>query len=309
MPAAMSRCGALPVAAACGLLTAPLFVAPSLRSPVTSRLGTSSPAVQTSEQAVAGASGWSSMPNLVMSAVGAALAAGLSRSRGKTARAAFDPTTELGVQAPVQFWDPLGLCDDGDEAVFKRRRAVEIKHGRISMLATIGYIAPEYFRFPGYLSPSLGLKFSDVPNGFGAFSKVPLLGWAQIVIFAGMMEGRFIENETEPGNYGFGNLGACGLLGPVADPAERARKLNAEIANGRLAMFAIIALFFQNGVTGSTGSELYGFGDNSAVIYGKFLLPVAAAFAFAGETFRNGPDEKFMKFYPRDDYYGKNKKI
>jgi len=222
---------------------------------------------------------------------------------------AFDPTQELGVQAPVQFWDPLGFCNDGDEAAFKRRRAVEIKHGRISMLACIGYIIPEYFRFPGYLSPSLDLKFSDVPNGFGAISKVPALGWAQIVVFAGMMEARFSQNETSPGDFGFGFLGACGLLGKVQDPEVRKQKLNAEIANGRLAMFAIIALFFQNGVTGSTGSELYGFGDNSAVVWGKILLPSLAAFAFAGESFRNGPDEKFLKYFPRDDYFGKDKRI
>merc|ERR1719181_2376695 len=50
---------------------------------------------------------------------------------------------ELGVQAPVGFWDPLGLSNDGDEDVFKRRRSVEIKHGRICMLATMGYITPE----------------------------------------------------------------------------------------------------------------------------------------------------------------------
>merc|ERR1719247_444919 len=35
----------------------------------------------------------------------------------------FDVTTELGVQEPVGFWDPLGLADDGDEATFKRHRA------------------------------------------------------------------------------------------------------------------------------------------------------------------------------------------
>ena len=39
-------------------------------------------------------------------------------------------TTELGVQAPVGFWDPLGLSRGADAATFKRRRAVEIKHGR-----------------------------------------------------------------------------------------------------------------------------------------------------------------------------------
>ena len=39
--------------------------------------------------------------------------------------------SELGVQAPVGFWDPAGLSSDGSIENFKRRRAVEIKHGRI----------------------------------------------------------------------------------------------------------------------------------------------------------------------------------
>ena len=49
---------------------------------------------------------------------------------------------ELGVQAPVGFWDPAGFTADGSVEDFKRRRATEIKHGRISMLATMGYITP-----------------------------------------------------------------------------------------------------------------------------------------------------------------------
>merc|ERR1719507_2412745 len=61
---------------------------------------------------------------------------------------------ELGVQAPVGFWDPLGLAKDGDVESFKRRRATELKHGRVAMLACIGYITPEFFRFPGDCSPS-----------------------------------------------------------------------------------------------------------------------------------------------------------
>merc|ERR1719320_2153854 len=61
----------------------------------------------------------------------------------------FDPTTQVGVQAPARYWDPLGLSIGTDEAAFKRRRAVEIKHGRICMLACIGYIVPEYFEWPG----------------------------------------------------------------------------------------------------------------------------------------------------------------
>merc|ERR1719197_2152918 len=81
---------------------------------------------------------------------------------------------ELGVQPPLGFWDPAGYTKDGNMEKFKRRRSVEIKHGRVSMYAAMGYIVPEYFKFPGYLSPGAGLKFEDVPNGLAAFSKVPL---------------------------------------------------------------------------------------------------------------------------------------
>merc|ERR1712241_745615 len=76
---------------------------------------------------------------------------------------------ELGVQAPTGFWDPVGFTADGDVAAFKRRRSVELKHGRISMLATMGYITPEVAgKLPGSLSPSAGLKFADIPNGLAA---------------------------------------------------------------------------------------------------------------------------------------------
>ena len=54
----------------------------------------------------------------------------------KVALCAFE--NELGVQAPVGFWDPVGFTSDGDVAAFKRRRSVELKHGRISMMATMG---------------------------------------------------------------------------------------------------------------------------------------------------------------------------
>ena len=52
---------------------------------------------------------------------------------------------ELGVQAPTGFWDPAGFTADGSVENFKRRRQTELKHGRISMLATMGYITPEIF--------------------------------------------------------------------------------------------------------------------------------------------------------------------
>ncbi|MFM7982720.1 MAG: chlorophyll a/b-binding protein, partial [Candidatus Fonsibacter sp.] len=116
--------------------------------------------------------------------------------------------TELGVQSPVGFWDPLGLSADGDAARFKRRRTSEIKHGRLSMLAAIGYMVPETYRFPGYLSPSSDLKFADMPHGLAAISKVPLLGWGQIVLFAAFIELRFYpaDPSREPGDYKNGGI-------------------------------------------------------------------------------------------------------
>eukprot|EP00438_Fugacium_kawagutii_P005171 Skav206288 [mRNA] locus=scaffold922:338689:339473:- [translate_table: standard] len=165
---------------------------------------------------------------------------------------------ELGVQAPVGFWDPAGVhvlrfTADGSVENFKRRRQTELKHGRISMLATMGYITPEITgeqdeknsltdcKFPGYLSPSAGLKFADVPNGLAAISKVPAAGWGQILAYMAFCEVSQDQSPGTPaaaGDFGFKVLTA-------SDPEEKTKKLSAELANGRLAMMAIIGMFFQ----------------------------------------------------------------
>merc|ERR1712139_536528 len=136
---------------------------------------------------------------------------------------------ELGVQAPAGFWDPLGFTADGNVASFKRRRSVELKHSRICMLAGCGYMTPELTgKWPGFLSPSAGLKFADIPNGLGAISKVPALGWAQIVALFGFTEfsGGFEDYKSgTPGDYGWKVLTS-------ADMTERTKKLAAEIATG-----------------------------------------------------------------------------
>eukprot|EP00933_Yihiella_yeosuensis_P060491 TRINITY_DN63245_c0_g1_i1.p1 TRINITY_DN63245_c0_g1~~TRINITY_DN63245_c0_g1_i1.p1 ORF type:complete len:472 (-),score=124.60 TRINITY_DN63245_c0_g1_i1:189-1544(-) len=173
---------------------------------------------------------------------------------------------ELGVQAPVGFWDPLGLAADGDADNFKRRRGVELKHGRICMLACVGYITQEYFRWPGYLSPDKGIKFADMPSGIAAISKVPLEGWLQIGLFIGHYEGFFMRQDPNrpPGdfeNYGFLGVGRNFIINfppaTIADPEVRKKKLNAEIANGRLAMVALMAMLFQNGTVGETGPTMW----------------------------------------------------
>merc|ERR1719343_1688637 len=160
--------------------------------------------------------------------------------------------SELGVQEPMGFWDPAGLSADGSTENFARRRQTELKHGRISMLATMGYITPEFIgKLPGYLSPSLGLKFADIPNGLAAISKVPAAGWGQIVAYCAFCEvsGGFEDYKTgTPGDFGWKVLTS-------SDATEKQSKLAAEIANGRLAMMAIIGMFFQDGLTGSAWGD------------------------------------------------------
>ncbi|OLP79140.1 Caroteno-chlorophyll a-c-binding protein [Symbiodinium microadriaticum] len=159
---------------------------------------------------------------------------------------------ELGVQDPVGFWDPAGFTADGSVENFKRRRQTELKHGRISMLATMGYITPEITgKFPGYLSPSAGLKFADVPNGLAAISKVPAAGWGQILAYMAFCE---VSQDQSPGTpAAAGDFGFKVLTS--SDPAEKTKKLSAELANGRLAMMAIIGMFFQDGLTGSAWGD------------------------------------------------------
>merc|ERR1719352_1558605 len=160
--------------------------------------------------------------------------------------------SELGVQDPVGFWDPAGFTADGSTENFARRRQTEIKHGRVSMLATMGYITPEITgKLPGFLSPSAGLKFADIPNGLGAISKVPAAGWAQIVAYGAFCE---LSQDQSPGTpAAAGDFGFKVLTS--SDPAEKQKKLAAEIANGRLAMMAIIGMFFQDGLTGSAWGD------------------------------------------------------
>merc|ERR1712070_1149830 len=175
--------------------------------------------------------------------------------------------SELGVQEPVGFWDPAGFTADGNAENFARRRQTEIKHGRVAMLAAMGYITPEITgKLPGYMGPSAGLKFADIPNGLAAISKVPAAGWAQIVAY-----GAFCETSQDQSP---GTAAAAGDFGfkvlTSSDPAEKTKKLAAEIANGRLAMMAIIGMFFQDGLTGSawgdwanyTASPLRAFGSD-----------------------------------------------
>mmetsp|Transcript_36355 Transcript_36355/g.85287 ORF Transcript_36355/g.85287 Transcript_36355/m.85287 type:complete len:694 (+) Transcript_36355:110-2191(+) len=169
---------------------------------------------------------------------------------------AFDASKELGACPPLGYWDPFGMMAFQDEAKFRKNRELELKHGRICMVATIGMVVPDLFgRFPGYLSPSAGIKFEDVPSSIYAIYKVPVEGWLQIFAVAGLLEAK---NLYFPTNYGYPPfLGSVNKL----DAASKQKKLLAEINNGRLAMMAMAAMVAQNGVTGQSLVEQFSKGN------------------------------------------------
>ncbi|CAE8627286.1 unnamed protein product [Polarella glacialis] len=120
------------------------------------------------------------------------------------------------------------------------------------MLATMGYITPEITgKIPGFLSPSAGLKFADVPNGLAAISKVPAAGWGQILAYMACCE---VSQDQSAGTKAAAGDFNWKLL-TSSDPEKLNAKLSAEIANGRLAMMAIIGMFFQDGLTGSAWGD------------------------------------------------------
>jgi len=162
---------------------------------------------------------------------------------------------EQGATAPLGVWDPFGLSKSNPDKL-ERWTAVEIKHGRIAMMATLGYISQACFRFPGYLSTSESVKFADLPNGIAGLKAVPALGLAQILLFIGVMEivtWRYYEGPW-PGKVPAGKAPgdvAGELWVRYTDPAEKAYKLNIERNNGRAAMLGALGMLMHDHLTGS----------------------------------------------------------
>merc|ERR1719183_914253 len=158
---------------------------------------------------------------------------------------------DIGVLPPLGVFDPLGLIETRD---MRRYEIMEIKHGRAAMLAFLHVIHVEAgVRFPGYLSGSAELKFSDVPSGlFASLDAVPKLGWLQILAVALACEtgyaGRAFGVVAQAPDREAGDIGGSGWV-RYDDPEIRAYKLNVERQNGRAAML---------GITGCLVHELLG---------------------------------------------------
>merc|ERR1712224_1028857 len=157
-----------------------------------------------------------------------------------------------GISAPLGFFDPIGFSTTvtGGKLLFYRE--VELKHGRVAMLASLGILVGEKFH------PLFGGDI-DVPAYF-AFQQTPLEAfWPAVVAaiaipevfsvftFQDPAKGETWAMKTDhvPGDLGFDPLG----LKPK-DPREFTKMQTKEINNGRLAMIAAAGMIAQEYVTG-----------------------------------------------------------
>jgi len=167
---------------------------------------------------------------------------------------------EVGVTAPLGVFDPFNQLTLYPEK-FERRRAVERKHGRIAMVAVVGMLVHNAgIELPGMLSPSEGIAFSDIPDGFNGIFAVPTLGLLQILLLIGFMEGGVWPASNYSGDYG------TGYLGKTLEGEALKNKLDLELNQGRAAMLGIFGAMIQEGIQGETLAEHIANG-------GKIIIP------------------------------------
>merc|ERR1712070_328898 len=184
-----------------------------------------------------------------------------AQSRTSTVRMAVEDLVG-GINDPIfggtpegKVWDPLGLGQD-EESLY-RRRVVEIKHGRVCMMAFLGMtVGPNELIAPSHalLSPSLDLHFDDIPGGIAAITAVPGAGWLQILAVVGIHE--LTINKQDYTKVPGENPNFLGFK--PEDPAEFREKQLKELKNGRLAMIAVLGELMAQQVSGMGTYEQLG---------------------------------------------------
>jgi len=160
-----------------------------------------------------------------------------------TRRESLGPVGEL--VGDVGF-DPLGFTEILPLAWY---REAELKHCRVCMLAVVGFAFTDFYHLPGFDYSTL--EAHDACVASGAMSQ--LLLWIGLLeLFSAISIDQMLRGSgREPGDYGFDPLGFA------TDPAKKEQLQMKELANGRLAMFAIGGFLTQSVLTGHSFPYLY----------------------------------------------------
>merc|ERR1719378_1063981 len=67
----------------------------------------------------------------------------------------------VGEETGSEIWDPIGIADSVSDEAVMWFRAAELKHGRVAMLASVGYLVTAAgFTFPGTIGG--GVPFAEI---------------------------------------------------------------------------------------------------------------------------------------------------
>ena len=179
-------------------------------------------------------------------------AAGASQDGGPPQPPKFDVRALAGVTAPLGFFDPVGFSTDASEGKIRFYREVELKHGRVAMLAALGFPVAEQFH------PLWGGQV-DVPS-YIAFQETPLqLFWPGVVLFIATLEVFSVFSFESPfggepwsirSDYSPGDLNWDPLSLKPSDAAALKDMQTKELNNGRLAMIGAAGMIAQELATG-----------------------------------------------------------
>ena len=151
-----------------------------------------------------------------------------------------------GAIAPTGFFDPLDFAAKADENTLRRYREAEIQHGRVGMLAVVGFLVGEKVEGTSFLwdasikGPAI-THLAQVPSEFWALLAIAIgaaetkraeVGWVEPENVPFDQPG-LLRDEYYPGDIGFDPLG----LKPE-DDAEFNEMVTKELQHGRLAMLA-----------------------------------------------------------------------
>jgi len=169
-----------------------------------------------------------------------------------------------GAIAPTGFFDPIGFAQKGISLnEVKRYREAEVQHGRVAMIASVGYLAGEAVAGP----------FSIVGPANDQLQQMPAPAFWLLTIFIGGLELKrattgwvepdlgswtktlwTLRESYYPGDVGFDPLG----LKPT-EPKAFSSMQTRELQNGRLAMLGVAGMCAQELVNHKTIFETIDF--------------------------------------------------
>lgn len=146
-----------------------------------------------------------------------------------------------GILDPIGLFDPLDLAGKATPNILRKYREAELTHGRIAMIATVGFLVGEAVSFEGAPTGSALNQLGQLPGIdyiyfiVGAFG-VETTRVRNVIVNPTTCEKEDIgkyDLESIPGDIGFDPFG----LRPE-DEEEFRIKQTKELQNGRLAMIA-----------------------------------------------------------------------